>query len=272
MVKKESRFLRQQKIALGVLLTLVIAIIGYFLFVVADDAPLGEFVEGEHYFLIDDPRRIRGDKIEVIEFFSYACVHCYNFDPELKDWVSGQGDRIEFVQMPALASDYWRLLGRNYYTMEKLGLLKSKHMAFFRSVHDGRVVYKTPEGLAAFFDGDPEDYLQAYRSPEVNSKMALADTMARRLKIAAVPTIVIQGKYMVSTSASIGLTRMLEVMDYLVEKERTSSAGNPVGNTGEGTGAGSIDTANAGMDDTGMDDTGMEGEAAENASGSVTSD
>ena len=44
--------------------------------------------------------------------------------------------------------------------------------------------------------------------------------MARRLKIASVPTVVIQGKYIVRTTREIGPKRMLDVMDFLVEKER----------------------------------------------------
>jgi len=43
--------------------------------------------------------------------------------------------------------------------------------------------------------------------------------MARRLRVAMVPAIVIQGKYLVRTSGSVGPKRMLDVMDYLVAKE-----------------------------------------------------
>ena len=43
--------------------------------------------------------------------------------------------------------------------------------------------------------------------------------MARRLKVALVPSIVIQGKYLVRTSGSVGPKRMLDVMDYLLAKE-----------------------------------------------------
>ena len=48
--------------------------------------------------------------------------------------------------------------------------------------------------------------------------------MARRLKVALVPSIVIQGKYLVRTSGSVGPKRMLDVMDYLMEKERSERA------------------------------------------------
>ena len=114
----------QQKIAVSVVVAIVIALIGYFSTLVVKDTPfLGEFVEGEHYTLVESPRRIRGDKIEVMEFFSYGCIHCYNFDPGLTDWAESNSDRINFVRKPAISNDYWRILGRNFYTMDKLGKL-----------------------------------------------------------------------------------------------------------------------------------------------------
>ncbi|MBT4494664.1 MAG: thiol:disulfide interchange protein DsbA/DsbL, partial [Gammaproteobacteria bacterium] len=190
------------------------------------DAPLGEFVEGEHYQLIDNPRRIRSDKIEVMEFFSYACVHCFNLDPNLTDWVEEQGDNVEFIRIPAVASEYWRLLGRAYYTLEQIDAIGAHHMTLFRAIHQSRQTFPTPESLFDYAQDagiDRELFESTYKSTPVNSALNRADQMSRRLKVASVPTIVIQGKYIVRTTRAVGPTRMLEVMDYLVEKERTAT-------------------------------------------------
>ncbi|MGB0692494.1 MAG: thiol:disulfide interchange protein DsbA/DsbL [Pseudomonadales bacterium] len=223
MAKKQSKAIVQQKAALAAFGVLVAAIAAYLLWLTVADVPQGEFVEGEHYQIVDNPRRIRSDKIEVMEFFSYACIHCYNFDPDLTDWVEAQGERVNFVRMPAVANEYWRLLGRHYFTLEALNEVESQHMNFFREIHDGRKTFPTPDALAASYaSGEPAraTYLQAFNSTEVTSNLTRADQMARRLKIASVPTVVIQGKYIVRTTREIGPKRMLDVMDFLVEKER----------------------------------------------------
>lgn len=223
MAKKQSKAIVQQKAALAAFGVLVAAIAAYLLWLTVADVPQGEFVEGEHYQIVDNPRRIRSDKIEVMEFFSYACIHCYNFDPDLTDWVEAQGERINFVRMPAVANEYWRLLGRHYFTLEALNEVESQHMHFFREIHDGRKTFPTPDALAASYaSSEPARaaYLQAFNSTEVTSNLTRADQMARRLKIASVPTVVIQGKYIVRTTREIGPKRMLDVMDFLVEKER----------------------------------------------------
>jgi thiol:disulfide interchange protein DsbA len=216
--RKESRFLKQQKVALGVFAAIIAGTVGFLFWLTIEDAPLGEFVEGEHYQLIENPRRIRSDQIEVLEFFSYGCIHCYRFDPDLVDWVESKGDIISFQRIPAIGSDYWRLLGRNYYALQQLDELDQQHMKLFRAIHDARDTFPNPESLFSYFE-DIEGYEQAFRSAEVSSQITRADTLARRMKIASVPAIVIQGKYLVRASGAVGPKRMLDVMNHLIEKE-----------------------------------------------------
>ena len=223
MAKKQSKFLLQQKIALGLFALTLIGIVCYLGIKTFEDAPLGEFVEGEHYQLMENPRRVRGDKVEVMEFFSYGCVHCFNFEPMLADWVESKGSDINFVRTPAIANDYWRILGRAYFTLDQMEFLEENHMAMFRAIHQSRSDLSTPEALIDFIEEhgvERDKFESTYHSTQVDSAINRADQMARRLKVATVPTIVIQGKYQIRATRSIGQIRMLDVMDYLVGLEQ----------------------------------------------------
>jgi thiol:disulfide interchange protein DsbA len=229
MSRKQSRVLIQQKMAAALLSVVVLAAAAYLFWMTVDDAPQGEFIEGEHYLLIEEPRRIRSDKIEVMEFFGYACVHCYNFDPILAEWAQNKGDSIKFIQTPFISSEYWRLLGRNFLTYQELGEHDKYHTAFFRAIHGGGRTFADPESLSEFYEqlgGEKQDYIDAFNSVGVASELSKADSMARRMKVAMVPSIVIQGKYLVRTSGSVGPKRMLEVMDYLLAKEMSGRSNN----------------------------------------------
>ncbi len=222
MAKKESKFVTQQKIAVGILAVVVLAIVAYLSWVTTQDAIIDEFVEGEHYQLLENPRRIRGDKIEVMEFFSYACVHCYNFDPLIKEWAEDR-DNVSLVQTPAIANEYWRLLGRHYYTLQELEVLDDQHMRAFRAIHEARQSFAGPEQMIQFADAsglDRDAYVKAFNSTEVSNSLNRADQMARRMRVAAVPTIIVQGKYLVRTTSTVGPRRMLQILDHLVEKEQ----------------------------------------------------
>ena len=224
MPKKQSKFLTQQKFALGLFAAMLLGIIGFLSVKTIEEAPLGEFLEGEHYQLIENPRRIRGNSIEIIEFFSYGCVHCFRLEPLLADWLEEQGDDVNFRRIPAIASEYWRILGRAYFTLEQMGLIDDYHMTIFRTLHQTQRDLATPELLFRFIEEagiDRETFESTYRSSQVIAAMDQADQMARRLKVAAVPTIIVQGKYSVRTTRSIGQKRMLDVMDHLAAIERS---------------------------------------------------
>ena len=56
------------------------------------------YVEGVHYEAIDIPVKtgLEGEqplKVEVVEVFSYMCIHCYSFDPLLKLWEQGKAEQ-----------------------------------------------------------------------------------------------------------------------------------------------------------------------------------
>ncbi len=231
MAKKATRFLIQQKIAVGLVAATIAILIGYVSTLVVKESPmLGDFVEGDHYTLLEKPRRIRGNKIEVMEFFSYGCIHCYNFDPTLADWVKANSYKINFIRTQVVSSEYWRILGRNYYAMEKLGLLGRYHLPFFREVHEVKRNFSPATRLGDYFDGKgvtADEYMKAYNSPELATKVSAADQMARRLQVSSVPTIIIHGKYQIRPTRAVGISRMLDVMDFLIEREITGKSGEP---------------------------------------------
>lgn len=222
MTNRRAKMIQQQKMIVGAIAILVIGILGYLTTLVVTETSVDEFIEGEHYTLIEDPRRIRGDKIEVMEFFSYGCIHCYNFDDEVKSWASKHTDTVSLVQTPAVANELWRSYGRAFYAMEDLGLLEDNHTLMFRQIHDVRRNLQTPQDFAevlATGNISEAQFIRAFTAATTEQKLARADQLARRFRVSTVPSIVVQGKYLIRVTGSIGFSRMLDVVDYLIEKE-----------------------------------------------------
>ena len=81
-----------------------------------------EWQEGVHYAQLPVPVDTQTpEQIEIVEMFSYACVHCYNFDPLLDEWVAGQPDDVAFRRIPAIFDETWGLLAQVFYTAQVLG-------------------------------------------------------------------------------------------------------------------------------------------------------
>ena len=228
MSKRESKIIHKQKVALAIGLGLVAIGLFWMIMLVYMEEPAGEFVEGEHYFLLENPVRVRGDSIEVLEYFSYACPHCYNLEPDLKAWTEANADTIRVVRSPLYANPLWAHFARTYFAFEELGVIEDNHYAFFAALHDGGLNLITPEAVAGWIDGrgtTSEDFHKAYESAAVDRKMRQADRRQRQMQIASVPALIVHGKYLVRGTRSIGLNRMLAVVDYLIGLETAPEAG-----------------------------------------------
>ena len=187
----------------------------------------GEFAEGEHYQeILTDVRRRPGAPVEVIEFFSYGCVHCMNFDPLIKDWEKGAGENVRFRRQPVAFNPIWTLLGRTYITFEQLDILEENHSRVFRAVHDQGKQFLTPEMMADFVDGNGatrEEFLSAFNSADVRRQAARMESETRAKSVNSVPTIVVGGQYMVNMG--VGRKIALDVVDHLVARIRAEDAG-----------------------------------------------
>ena len=54
----------------------------------------------------------------------------------------------------------------------------------------------------------------------VNNAVKQANNSMRQWTVTVVPTIIVNGKYKVSGTREIGTSKLLDVVDFLIEKER----------------------------------------------------
>lgn len=183
------------------------------------------YQEGAHYKKVvpAQPTSTGPDKVEVIEFFSYACPHCYEFEPYIGRWLESKPEAAEYVRMPATFNPHYQLLARAFYAAESLGVLEQIHDALFREIHINRNPLNTQEALAAFFNrtaGVPvEDFNNAFNSFSVNTQVQRADVLGRRYRIPGVPALIVNGKYMPDNQAAGGYANLLNMVNFLVAKE-----------------------------------------------------
>ncbi len=193
-----------------------------------------EFVEGEHYQVLpisvetSDP-----SKVEVVEVFSYACVHCYNFDPYVEAWQRQVSGDVAFRRVPATFNSDWELLAQAYYTAEALGVNEAVHMPLFEGIHEKRQDLRKTDLLADLFETEagvnPDDFSTAHGSFSVRSRVQQAKAKTRAYRITGVPSMVVNGKYLVDGKLAGGNVKMLEVVDFLIAKEAQAGAGADAG-------------------------------------------
>jgi thiol:disulfide interchange protein DsbA len=182
-----------------------------------------QLVAGRDYKNVQPPQ-LTADKsrIEVLEFFSYGCHSCNDFHPFLTPWEAKLPSDVVLVRVPmSLGHKQWEPLVRAYYALQLSGDFKRLDKPLFDAIHKERRDMTTDAAIVKWVSQqgvDGQKFAGLMKSFSVMSKAAEAETMARRYKVNQTPTIVVDGKYMLTTNKSFA--EWTPLMTQLVAKAR----------------------------------------------------
>ena len=186
------------------------------------------YEEGTHYVELQVPvKTANPDKIEVTEYFSYGCPHCFQFDPMITAWESNLPDDVEFNRTPAIWNKDYQVLAQTYYAAEALNATEKLHTPLFIAIHQERRRLNDPTQIALFFSEygiDPIDFAKVYQSFGVRASVQQAEARGRAYRSEGVPAIIVNGKYRIEGKMAGSNANMLRVTDFLIEKERQARA------------------------------------------------
>lgn len=166
-------------------------------------------------------------KVEVAEVFGYTCPHCAQFQPLIDSWKGKQPADVNVISVPAAFGGYWVTYARAFFAAETLGVLEKSHDAMFNALHVARSLnlQSTPEDIGKFYAQygvDPKTFASTMKGFAVETKLNRAKQFAVRSKIEGTPSIVVNGKYLVSVDQR-GPEHMFNTIEHLVARERASA-------------------------------------------------
>jgi thiol:disulfide interchange protein DsbA len=159
-----------------------------------------------------------GGKIEVLEFFWYGCIHCYNLEPQIEAWLKKLPNDVEFRRVPAVFNERWALDASIFYAMEAMGVLDKLHRPLFDAIHKERLRTDDKEALSGWLAKhgvDAKKFLETMQSFGVRSKTRRAVQLTVAYKIDGTPAMAVHGRYTLSAQP-----KMMQVVDDLVERVR----------------------------------------------------
>ena len=165
-------------------------------------------------------------KIEVVEFFGYFCPHCRDAHPALQAWAAKLPSDVVLKKVPVSFGRQqlvpWQRL---YYTLEVTGDLPRLDMAAFKAAQDDRLILVSDAdalGWAKANGVDAKKFSEAWGSFGVSSKVQRAGQLERAYKVAGVPAIAVDGKYM---TGDMDFNQKLALADKLIAKARAERSG-----------------------------------------------
>lgn len=164
-----------------------------------------------------------GDQVEVIEFFWYGCPYCNELQPALEAWLKNKPSDVTLRRVPAILRDSWSQHARIYYTLELLGEAERLHLRVYDGYHLEELHLTKPDVIEqwAVRNGiNRSKWLDAYRSPEVDARVARARQITQRYDVLVTPSLVVDGRYLTSSGMTQGVHGVVPVVEDLIRLAR----------------------------------------------------
>ena len=177
------------------------------------------------------PTSVAAGQVEVVEFFWYACPHCYAIDPLVESWRKKKPAYISFSRVPVMWSEGHRSTARLYYTLESLGKLDQLHSEVFKEIHvnsdflvpsdvnDTGGAERMQTAFVKKFGISEDSFKKAYHSFGVETAMQRADQLVQRYRVEGVPSFVVNGKFVADVRSAGSAERLISLVDDLAAQE-----------------------------------------------------
>lgn len=167
-------------------------------------------------------------KIEVVEMFWYGCIHCFQFEPHINKWKKDLPKDIIFKRIPAVPRKDWLPMARAFYAMESLNVLDGLHEKLFNAIHTDKTLNPTDESAAIKWIAtnaklDTKKVEAAFKSFSMEAKLKKANQMFRSAGATGVPTLIINGSYLTSSTMAGGGQNAIDITNFIIENIRQSS-------------------------------------------------
>jgi thiol:disulfide interchange protein DsbA len=181
-----------------------------------------EFTAGKNYEVIADAPAEGQQGKSVIEFFSYACPGCYQFEPSIEAWAAKKPKDVSFERVPVVFNPAWEAYAKAYYTAQSLKIVNKISPALFKAIHVERQDLTADGAMVAFFAKhgvSAKDFANVYDfAPGMMPRLQKGAVLLKTYEITSVPSVVVNGRYRVSRSTVKDDQEFIQVINFLLKK------------------------------------------------------
>lgn len=190
-------------------------------------ASASQFEEGVHYEVLQTPIN---NNIEVREFFSFYCPHCFTQESIMKEIAMSLPANVPFTKnhvagMPGRDADIESYLTKAMLVAQKLNQKEEVVGAIFNYIHTNKATFgevKDIQNLLAVNGISEQQFEKGIKNFSIiatEKKMQKMTASMRRQGISAVPTLVVNGKYRPLTQSISSMEQYKALIRFLVDKK-----------------------------------------------------
>ena len=162
------------------------------------------------------------DVLEV--YVRTGCPHCADLEPHLQAWFKRVPPDVQVRRIPVAFFPQWENLAKVYYTLEALGEDAKLTPEVFLAIHGPSRNNLAQE--SKFFDWaaskglDRKKVEDTYKSFGIAGKIGRAKQMAQMYNIQSVPTIIVDGKFQLTSGTAGGHDHVPATIDAAIAVAR----------------------------------------------------
>jgi thiol:disulfide interchange protein DsbA len=161
-------------------------------------------------------------KIEVLEFFSYACSHCAVIEPLLEKWIKTLPADVVIKPVPVAFNASMKPMQTLFYSLEAMNRM-DLHGKVFIAIHEEKKKLFTKAEIIAWAGSqglDRSKFESVYDSFGVTSKAQRADQLSKSYNVQGTPSLAVGGRFITSPSDAGGYQETIDVAAGLIKQLR----------------------------------------------------
>ncbi len=179
-------------------------------------------VDRDYVLVVPQRPTDSGKKVEVVEFFSYACPHCNTLAPMIEPWAKKLPSNVVFKRIPvSFGRANWALLAKTYYALDAINEADRLHEKIFAALHTERINLNSQDVLFDWLEKqgvNRQKFMDAFNSFAIQSRIQRGDQKAIEYGVDAVPMVIIDGKFRTSPSMAGSNGALFPVMNDLIKQ------------------------------------------------------
>lgn len=181
--------------------------------------------QGTDYTLVSGvtkPLPATPGKVNVTEFYSYACIHCSILEPTLDQWYASTKN-VQLNRIQVVWENNFTGYAKINATSQALNLGTKFNQQVFNATMTQRKNLEDPTQLQSFLEAnkaivDPKKFMATYNSFTISTKPQEYAQYTQAYNITGTPTFIVGNKY-VTTPAQPA--QLIQVIQALVDKVKT---------------------------------------------------
>jgi thiol:disulfide interchange protein DsbA len=184
-----------------------------------------DFKEGLHYRIVKNIDNKGMKEPFIVEYFWLACGHCQSMEPLIKSYLS-QNKEVDLLRKHGAFNEMWIKDAKIFNRFMMLGLednFDDLFKVYMDATQKRRVV--TNDDITLFLESKSIDAESFWMGLESDAAMTSLEEVLNEMtynKIAGVPALVVNGKYLITPSVENGITtqnKYFEVLNFLKNKK-----------------------------------------------------